>query len=334
MREERTVLVAGELYADYADTVVGLLQTDWTVLRWHPKDEPIDAFREKLQRADVIVAGPLGTELPPTRRLKLFQIPFTGHDWITPAEVPRGCLVCNDFEHEAAIAEFVLLGMLEWEIGLSKVWARFRDHGWEGRTAGSGPTHGELFGKTVGIVCYGHIGREVAIRAAAFGNRVIAVAKYPRPTAPPLDWYGTADCLDRLMAESDYVVVACLLSEATKGLIGADEIAAMKPTGVLINVARGVIIDEPALYEALREKRIGGAIIDVWYRYPSKQHPSPPPSRFPFHELDNIIMTPHFSGWTQGQIDRRWRFVAANLDRFHRGEPVQNLVFEGTREAA
>jgi phosphoglycerate dehydrogenase-like enzyme len=134
------------------------------------------------------------------------------------------------------------------------------------------------------------------------------------------------DAVDELLAESDFVVIACGLGRETRGLIDERRLGLMRPAAVLVNVSRGAIVDEGALYSALRDRRIGGAIIDTWYRYPSADDPEPRPSRFPFHELPNLFMTPHSSAWTTGMIDRRWGAICANVDRVARGlEPV-NIV--------
>ncbi|WP_164516571.1 2-hydroxyacid dehydrogenase [Minwuia thermotolerans] len=321
----RLLLLAGKQSMKKADFLAGRLETDWRIEACDPAADRA-AFERLAPEAEAIVGGYIARPWPATPRLKLYQIPFTGHDFLEPEVLPAGCRVCNTYEHETSIAEYILLAMLEWEIGLSKTAARFRERSWDGKGPAEGPVHGEVRGKTVGIVGYGHIGREVAIRARAFGMNVIGIGRREQPTPDLLDWYGTTMEIDRLMAEADYVVVACPLNEATRGLLDADRLGAMKPTGVVINVGRGAIIDEDAIYDALKNGRIGGAVIDVWWRYPGRDEPNPRPSRHPLHELDNVIMTPHNSGWTQEQIDRRWVFVASNLDRIARGEPPENVV--------
>jgi phosphoglycerate dehydrogenase-like enzyme len=99
----------------------------------------------------------------------------------------------------------------------------------------------------------------------------------------------------------------------------------MKPTAVLVNVARAEIVDEAALYQALRRGTLGGAILDVWYRYPTGAGPTLP-SRLPFHELGNVLMTPHVSGWTEGMLVARAEVIAENIRRVARGEAPLNLV--------
>ena len=106
------------------------------------------------------------------------------------------------------------------------------------------------------------------------------------------------------------------LGPETRGLIDARRLALMKPTALLINIGRAAIVDEEALYEALRDNRLGGAALDVWWQHWSPEHPDRRGSRFPFHELPNVLMTPHCSGFTDGTADRRWGDLAANLDRF------------------
>mgnify|MGYP001151349279 FL=1 len=95
---------------------------------------------------------------------------------------------------------------------------------------------------------------------------------------------------------------------------------------MLIDVARGPIRVEADLFEALRTKRIGGAVLDVWWRYPSAEDPAPRPSAFPFHELDNVVTTPHASGWTEGLFRRRGGQIAHDLDALATGAPFINLV--------
>ncbi len=103
----------------------------------------------------------------------------------------------------------------------------------------------------------------------------------------------------------------------------------MRHDSVIVNVGRGATIDETALFEALRERRIGGAIIDTWYRYPNAGEPHILPSRLPFHELSNVLMTPHMSGWTSGTIRRRQQVMADNIRRCFSGTALVNVVREG-----
>jgi phosphoglycerate dehydrogenase-like enzyme len=132
--------------------------------------------------------------------------------------------------------------------------------------------------------------------------------------------------LDRMLPECDTVAVCTALGPETTGLIDAHRLLLMKPGAFLINIARGPVIDEDALYGALADGRLGGAAIDVWWQYPSANEPTRRGSRHPFHELPNVIVTPHNSGWTAGMVRRRWDEIADNLSRFARGDSLINLV--------
>jgi phosphoglycerate dehydrogenase-like enzyme len=326
-----TVLVQGRIAAPYAPALKKILGAEWEVLVWDPARHDPSEFAAMAARADGVVGGGIPLpEWPETPQLKVFQIPWTGFDFTSPERMPSGVPVCNTFEHEISIAEYVMLAMLEWRIGLRNMDARFRTGGWNGKLPGGGELHGEVMGSTVGVVGYGHIGHEVAVRARAFGMQVCGVRRSVRPCPGELDWLGTPDRLDELLETSDFVVIACDMNEETIGMINAARLACMKPLGVLINVARGRIVDEDALFAALTERRIGGAILDVWYNYQQPDQPPVWPSNHPFQNLDNVILSAHESAMTQGQVDRRWRFVAQNLNRATTGEVLENVVFTGT----
>ena len=111
------------------------------------------------------------------------------------------------------------------------------------------------------------------------------------------------------------------MTSRTKRAPEADAFARMRPTAFVINVGRGPTVDQQALYDALRDKRIAGAAIDAWYDYPSPDQANVFPSALPFHQLPNIVMTPHMSGWTAGTIRRRQKTMADNIRRRESGEP-------------
>ncbi len=327
-----TALIQGRIATDHTPRLRSLLSDEWQVLEWDPRHNAVEEFAPLAAQADVVIGGKIPLDVwPDSPNLKLFQIPWTGYDFFKTDDIPAGVPVANCFEHESSIAEYVLLGMLEWQIGLRRMDKGFREHGWGGRGPGESIVHGEVLGRTVGIVGYGHIGAEVAKRAKAFDMRIIGVRRSQQPTPENLDWLGGPDRLDDLMAESDFVVVACDLNDETRGLINAERLAKMKPDGVIINVSRGAVIDEKALYDALEQKTIGGAVIDVWYNYIKPDEPQPKPTNYPFEKLDNLIASAHECGWTEEQVARRWAFVVSNIERAVRGDELKNVVFTGTQ---
>ena len=302
-----------------------LLTTQWSIEVSDSEDQ--GKFSEALLRADAMVSMDWPADMPPAPRLKLIQLPGAGIDEIEFEAVPPQTTVCNVFEHETGIAEYVLATMLQWVIPIAKLEAALRNNEWHGSHL-CGPKHRELSGQTLGIVGYGRIGKEVAKRARAFSMRVLACSRTTHGGDGTVEAVDAMSNLENMLSNSDFVLVAMPLASDTLGIISARQLAVMKPTAVIINVARGRLIDEEALYNACRDHAIGGAIIDTWYRYPNPKTAHGAPSRFPFHELNNVVMTPHASAWTEELMPRRNRFIASNLDRLSRNEPLLNVVSE------
>jgi phosphoglycerate dehydrogenase-like enzyme len=285
------------------------------------------------ERIDVAVGLRFGEAEAKRLQPRLLHLPGAGADAIDLEWLPRDCTLCNVFEHEGPIAEYVFLAMLDWEIGYSAMTRSFSASTWSHDYRTRKP-HGEIAGKTIGLVGVGHIGSAIAARASAFGMKVIAIASKTRPAAQGMDWIGDKSRLDELMGLADYVVVACPLSDTTRGLIGKAQIAAMKPTGVLINIARGEIVDEQGLFEALSDNRIGGAVLDAWFRYPTGAADVVEPSQFGFDQLPNVRCTPHASAWTSALFERRYQLIAENIRRFAAGEALSNVLRSPGKEAA
>lgn len=305
-----------------------LLTTKWAIEVADERDR--GAFSAALATADAIVSMDWPAAMPPAPQLKLLHLPGAGTDAIEFDAVPETAAVCNVFEHEIGIAEYVLATMLQWVVPLPELERSIRSGRWHGSHM-FGPLHAELYGKTLGIVGYGRIGREVARRARAFGMNIIACGRKGQSGDNLVDAIMSITELEKLLGQSDFILISLPLTTATRAIIGAQQFAAMKPDAVIINVARGQLIEEEALFEACKGRRIGGAIIDTWYRYPASSDEVCAPSRFPFHELDNVIMTPHASAWSDQIIPRRNKVIADNLDRLASGRPLRNVVREAVR---
>jgi phosphoglycerate dehydrogenase-like enzyme len=269
------------------------------------------------------------------RRLRFIQLPGAGWDKIAAAAVPEGVLVANCYEHERAIAEYVALACLALSRRLLEADRTIRQGNWRLFPAVSDVQYAELGGRTIGIVGLGRIGRAVAAMAGAFGMRRIGVDVRPPPAAVRrgFAWVGGPAELDRLLGEADFAVLAVPHTAETRGLLGARELGLLKPTAFLVNPARAELVDQGALYEALRAGRFAGAALDVWWHYPQGDEVVAP-ADLPFADLPNVLMTPHLSGSTSGTFERRMRVVAANLSRFLRGEPVAHVVGELSRRRA
>jgi phosphoglycerate dehydrogenase-like enzyme len=292
-------------------------------------DDPIDRARLRQAAADaeILVSNHWRADYPPAPSVQLVQSVATGVELIELGALPAGVAVCNAFGHESAIAEYIVMVMLAWRHRLFEISAEFREHA-SRRTSWvqGGAPHGEVRGSTLGIVGYGRVGREVARRAAPFGCRILAANRSKREPEPGVEQIFPIAEIDRMLPECDTVALCTALGPETTGLIDARRLSLMRASAFLINIARGQVVDEDAIYSALRDRTIGGAALDVWWQYPNAAEPDRRGSRHPFHELPNLIATPHNSGWTSGMVERRWSEIADNINRFVRGAPVINLV--------
>lgn len=262
-------------------------------------------------------------------KLKLVQVPGAGVDRIDRAVLPVGTWLANVYGHETGIAEYAIGAMLALTREFSRLDAALRRGEWQSQWAVGAPISPvwpELAGKTLGILGYGRIGQAIARRARAFDMKVCAIRRNVGNSAEgDLDLLGGPDVMDEVLRRADYLVIAMPATTETKGTVGRRELGLMKATAFLINVARAEIVDEVALYEALAQRAIAGAALDVWYRYPREVGPTAPATE-PFHELPNVLMTPHVSGWTDGMLDARAKAIAENIRRVGSGEPPLNLI--------
>ena len=177
-----------------------------------------------------------------------------------------------------------------------------------------------LSGRTLGIIGVGTIGESIAVRARAFGMQVIGIRRHPKRERPAgfEEVLGPSD-IDRLLALADIVVVAAPLTAETNLLLDADAIAKMKSGAIVVNIARGQLVDEEAVASALAERRLGGAVLDVFTTEPL-------PAHSPFWSLPNVIVTPHNSGFRPDHFDAVVDLFAENLTRLERGVELLNVV--------
>jgi phosphoglycerate dehydrogenase-like enzyme len=320
----------------------------WEVVGWTNAD-PSDIRDKTLQSCTAAVMGPdfiLGPGNLPALlaapKLELLVQSWAGTDWASPALLPNGVTLCNSGGHGAPMSEFVMAAILSHVTEIRELEAELRRGDWSRSGRNPDPTvlHGDLAGKTIGLVGYGEIAQAVAKRAHGFDVRLIAIARSQRPTTPaPLAWIGTSQDLHRLCQESDIIVVTCDLNAETEGLIDAAAFAAMQPHCFLVNVARGEVVAEEALYDALTSRQIAAAAIDTWYRYPTNViNPEPDPdrggpfrgSRFDFYSLDNIVVTPHCSANSQGADVGRYKIIIETMTDFAAGRPLKRAIMTGT----
>jgi phosphoglycerate dehydrogenase-like enzyme len=284
------------------------------------------ADRKAYAAADVVVGTRYDASLPYPERLQLFHVPGAGYDTVDLSALPPCAVVCNCFGHEQAIAEYVMAALLGRHVPLIDADRRLRNRDWAYWAGAPERAHEEIAGKTIGLLGFGHIGNAIASRAKAFEMYVHVANRSRIAPSQLVDRSFTLDDLAGFWSTADFIVVSLPLTPQTQSIVGKDAFAAMRPSSVVLNVGRGPTIDEQALYDALRSDRIAGAVIDTWYRYPGPGQAEVLPSALPFHDLPNVIMTPHMSGWTHGTIRRRQRTIADNVRRRARGEACINVV--------
>jgi phosphoglycerate dehydrogenase-like enzyme len=276
-----------------------------------------------LQEVDAVVALRFGAPEAAVWKPRLLHLPGAGADAVRFDVLPPHCVVCNVFEHEIPVAEYIFSAILEHALGYAALRRAFDGERWAASYAARRP-HGEVHGKTLGLIGYGHIGRELARRARAFGMQVHAISHSGH--APEADWAGRADQLRAMLPRVDFLVIACPLTNATRGMLGAAEFELIKSGAVLINIGRAQVADEEALFRALESGRLAGATLDVWYEYPAQGRDDVQPARFPFWSLPSVHCTAHSCAWTDALFARRYAVIADNLSRLYHSLPLRNTI--------
>ncbi|AXG81505.1 2-hydroxyacid dehydrogenase [Streptomyces paludis] len=264
---------------------------------------------------------------------RFLQITAAGTDHVPLDRLPGRVAVANAYGHGRSIAEHVLMVTLAARRQLLWRDAELRQGRWRTRmTDPTAPVFTTLPGTVVGIIGLGHIGRAVARLCRAAGMRPIGVRRSARgrDTADPdLEWTDGMAALDELTDACDVLVIACPLTEETRGIIDAARLRRLGARGTLVNVGRGAVVDERALYEALRDGTIAAAALDVWTTPATAPPGTAAPSPHPFTELDNVIVTPHCSGTADNTYQDRAAEVIENLLRRLDGADPRNLVQGG-----
>lgn len=264
---------------------------------------------------EVIYGGITPPLIAAAERLRWVHISSAGVDrFLFPEMMAHPAVVTNSQGVAAvSIAEHAFALILAFTRGLPEA---FR-HQQQSRWAYAQLT--EIRGQTLGIIGLGHVGREVAQRAAGFGLRILAVdlRSVERPAHVAALW--SPERLPELFAASDIVVNCTPLTPLTRRMIGADLFARMKPTALFVNVSRGPIVDQEALIAALREGQLAGALLDV-------VEPEPLPADSPLWKMPNVILTAHTATTSQHFRQRLLDLFCDNLRRYRAGEPLRNVV--------
>ncbi len=301
----------------------------------HTAQKPEDIPPKVWEHVEVLYTNNVLPDPERVPDLKWIQFHWAGVDRLMKAPILRKeGLVATTLSGASAsqMAEYVLMMLLALGHHMPALFANQKQARWPAdRWEQFTPV--ELRDSTVGIVGYGSIGRQVANLLSSFGSRVLATkrdAMNPEDTGYRPTGLGDpgGDLVHRLyppqavramMKESDFVVVTVPLSPETHNLIGAEELATLKPSAFLVDVSRGNVIDQEALIHALKERKIAGAALDVFVTEPL-------PEKSPLWKMPNVILTPHIAGVTARYDERAMALFAENLNRYLARSPLLNQI--------
>ncbi|MHB8842520.1 MAG: 2-hydroxyacid dehydrogenase [Candidatus Aquicultor sp.] len=279
-----------------------------------------------------VLFGPYVSEavLNNGRSLRLIQVPWAGVDVVDFELLRRYNIpVCNSHSNADVVAEYTVALMLAIAKKIPFHDQRLRQGKWCRPKRGDGVFMPPVMisGKTIGFVGYGEIAQAIAKMLSGFSVKLIAAARRDRAdTPPPLAFLGGSDDMEFVVSESDFLFITLPLTDATRGLFNEHLLASMKPSAYLINISRGEVVDEDALYAVLKEKRIAGAAIDTWYNYPKLDSPDVLPStKNQFHMLDNLVLSPHRAGFAEGRLPHLDGAIE-NINCLATGRPLINIV--------
>jgi phosphoglycerate dehydrogenase-like enzyme len=299
--------------ADPASTSLAAISRVPKEVRVIVADDPHE-LRERAPEADAILFAHgkgelLDLVLPLALRAKWIHSLWTGVEGILTLELRRhpAPLTNGRGVFRWPLADWVVAVMLFFAFELRRVLQQQEQGIWK-------LVHGKtLDGQTLGIVGYGSIGSAAAERARPFGMKIVSLRRRN----------SSALQLHEMLASSDYVLAATPLTAETRGLIGAAELAVMKPTAVIMNVGRGPVIDEQALIGALQSGAIRGAALDVF-------DTEPLPQDHPFWKMSNVLLSPHTADRVEGFLAPALECFLENLARYVKGEPLLNIVDKAT----
>lgn len=289
------------------------------IRRTAPAAQVVVATQEQLPAELVDAEIFFGFHLPDVfrvaRQLRWIQTTAAGLDkLLVPELVARNFIITNaSGVHAPQVVEMAWALTLTVARRMPTFFARQQAHRWQWELPY------DLDGSTAGIIGLGGIGRRYASIAAAFGMRVLAVDLHSPPQSDSVAAVWKMDRLDDLLAQSDVVLVSCPYTPETRYLINRQRLDQMKPTAILVNIARGGIVDENALADALRSGRLAGAGLDV-------VETEPLPSESPLWDVPNLVITPHSAGLSPRRMHRLAEFFCQNLQRYLSGQPLQNVV--------
>lgn len=289
-----------------------------------------DSILEMGRDVDIVASNRVPTELiESSSQLKMIQTFSAGVENIDFLAIQKrsNLIVCNSHINAAEVAEFAITLLFAVAKNIIPNDRELRKGDWKFAFGGPSPNI-EIRNKTCLLLGLGNIGSEIAKRLKGFDVRIIAATRSGTSKYSNLvEQLVKIDDVHPLIKDADFVILSLPHTPESEGLVNKDFISRMKSSSILVNISRGPIIEEKALFDALNEKKIRGAGLDVWWRYPKKwRGKGEPPTDLPFQELDNLVASPHRAGYSENTEREYFQFAGENILRFLQGQTPYNII--------
>ena len=290
----------------------------------------LDSILEVGRDFDIIASNRVPTEIiESSLRLKMIQTFAAGVENIDFSAIQKreDLIVCNSHINAAEVAEHAITLLFAVAKNIIPNDRELRKGDWKFAFGGPNPNI-EIRNKTCLIIGLGNIGSEIARRLKGFDVTIHAATRSGKSEHADLaDKLVKVDDVRFLVKDADFVILSLPHTPDSEGLVNEEFISWMKPNSILVNVSRGPIVEEKALFQALQENKIRGAGLDVWWRYPKKwRGKGEPPTDMPFQELDNLVASPHRAGYSENTEREYFQFAGENILRFIQGEAPLNII--------
>jgi len=313
---------------EIADAIQAILGNEAQVVR---SERTAQDMLEKGSDAVAVASGRVPSEyIRRAKNLKMIQAFGAGVDKIDhDAVLDRGDLiVCNNHVNADEVAEYAIMLLLAVAKHIIPSHEKLREGDWS-LGWGSDRPNIEIRKKRFLIIGLGSVGAAIARRLQGFDLKITAVTRTGESDSEQMaDKLVSVEEIEGVVRQADFVILSLPLTDESEGLVDEEFLSWMKPTSILVNVSRGPIIKESALYHALQDNKIAGAAIDVWWEYPKEWGGTSklPSENYPFHKMENVVLSPHRAGYSEHINEEQLRFVGENILRFIQGEEPENQV--------
>lgn len=296
--------------------------------------EPKKYSKEELitlsKDADILLGDVIYREMLEGNDIKFIQIPWAGVDKADLGLVKEYNIpIYNSHSNALPVAEYAVALLLSIAKKIPYHDGLLREGDWNRRFDENEERESQfssyVYNKTIGFIGYGNIGRTIGKLLSGFNPNIMVIVSDKNREYEEVSFVGDRNDLDYVLEKSDYLVIASALTDDTRGIINMKNIDKMKDTSYIVNISRGPIIEEEALFYAIKNRKIAGAAIDTWYNYPKKSLEKISPSKYDFSQLNNIILSPHRAAQSIGGFPY-FDHAIDNLNAYNKGEKLINQL--------